>query len=474
MARPRKQKLSEEDALYLAWERGLLEYKLHEGQQLIEDSVNKADGKLYVANISRQFGKSYWAVVRALKKAKQKPGSVIKIATAFLSDLEEFILPAFEKILEDCPEELKPKYKVQGSKWVDPNGSQIKLIGLDRKPNGLRGNTIDLIIIDEAGFVKNLDYLYKSIIIPATMHRPDAKVIFTSTPPATPDHPFAGFCERAEIEGCYSHFTIYDNPMVTPEIIADLMKESGGEDSITWRREYLAELIIDAERAIIPEWDESFVQEWQPDEYRHLYHNYVSMDLGVRDFTAVLFGHYDFLKAKLYVEDEVTMDGHAMTTPKLKDAIVAKEAERFGGHKTYRRVSDNNNLMLLQDLGSLHSLHFMATNKDTLEAMVNELRILVGAGRVVIHPRCKMLIGCLKNGIWTEKHDKFDRSHIYKHFDHLAALIYLVRNLDKTSNPIPHTYNVSDNTHYIPEYKKKTDNQRTLEQLFGPKFGKKR
>lgn len=474
MARPRKPKVSKEDALYLAWERGLLEYKLHEGQELIHDAVNSIPGKLYVVNVSRQFGKSYWGVVKAIQTAIQKDKAVIKLATAFLTDLEEFIQPAFEKVLEDCPEELKPKYKTHGNKWVFPNGSQIKLIGLDRKPNGLRGNTIDLIIIDEAGFVKNLDYLYKSVIIPATMHRPDARVVFTSTPPSTPDHPFAGFCERAEAEDCYSHFTIYDNPMVDEATIQELMKESGGEDSVTWRREYLAELIIDAERAIVPEWTEDFVLEIEPDQYNKFYHRYTAMDLGVRDFTAVLFGYYDFKGAFLYVQDEVTMDGPKMTTPKLKEAIEEKEIEVFGkGSKPYRRISDNNNLMLIQDLGSLHSMHFIPTDKDTLEAMVNELRILVGAGRVKVHPRCKMLIGCLKNGIWTEKHDKFDRSHIYKHFDHLAALIYLVRNLDKNTNPVPHTFGLNDHSHYIPEYKKRTHNQEVIGQLFGPKFRKK-
>jgi hypothetical protein len=76
-----------------------------------------------------------------------------------------------------------------GHYYIFPNGSRIKLVGLDKNPNGLRGNTLDLIVIDECGFVTNLDYIYKSVIIPATLHRPNCKIIMISTPPSTPAHP---------------------------------------------------------------------------------------------------------------------------------------------------------------------------------------------------------------------------------------------------------------------------------------------
>lgn len=471
MTIPKTIQLTKSQAIKIAWDRGLLDYKFHRGQIVIDSAVNsRPQGKLYVVNVARQFGKSYWAVVKSIKKAIQKKKAVIKIGTAFLSDLEEFILPAFDKILEDCPENQRPRYIAQKSKFVFPNGSQIKLIGLDKKPNGLRGNTIDLMIIDECGFVANLDYIYKSIIVPATIHRPDAEIILISTPPATPDHPFSHYCQRAESEGCYSHFTIYDNPMVTPDMIIELIKESGGEDSITWKREYLAQNIIDTNLAIVQEWDDKYSQVVEKDQYFEFYHKYEAMDLGVKDFTAVLYGYYDFKQAKLIVEDEVTMNGPSMTTIKLKDAIIAKEKELYPDGKIYRRISDNNNLMLIQDLGYLHGLHFIPTGKDELEAMVNELRIMVGQGKIIINPKCKKLIGCLKYGIWDNKRKAFSRSQVYGHFDHLAALIYLVRNLDKNTNPIPFNYKISEQTHQVIEIKPETSNQKAIKQLFTNKF----
>lgn len=465
--------VTRQDALRIAWERGLLDYKLHAGQRVIEIAVNASKGKLYVLNIARQFGKSFWAVNKAIKTAIKKKNSVIKIGTAFLSDLEEFILPTFERVFSDCPIDIRDKirYDSKRSKFIFPNGSQIKLIGLDKKPNGLRGNTIDLIIIDECGFVGNLDYLYKSIIIPATIHRPDAEVILISTPPSSPDHPFSDYCQRAELEGCYSHFTIYDNPMVTPEMIEELIKESGGVDSVTWKREYLAQNVVDANLAIIPEWKDLYAEVEEETEYNQFYHNYEGMDLGVKDFTAVLFGHYNFKGAYLYIKDELTMNGPAMTTITLKDAILNKEKEVFTQPPVvYRRISDNNNLMLIQDLGYLHGLHFTATSKDSLDAMVNEVRVMVGQGKIKINPKCKKLIGCLKYGIWNNKRSEFSRSSVYGHFDHLAALIYLVRNLDKSTNPIPANYKIFEETHQIIKIHTETPNQRSIKTIFGNKF----
>lgn len=372
-----------------AWRRGLLEYKLHKGQLIIDAALKKSEKKLFVLNISRQYGKTYWLALTALRQALKYDKQVIKIGTAFLTDLEEFIIPAFDKILEDCPEEIRTtiKYDKTRSKFTFANGSQIKLIGLDRKPNGLRGNTIDMILLDECGFISNLEYLYKSVIVPTTIHRPNARIILVSTPPKSPDHYFVELCKRAERDNGYAHFTIYDNPMMTQEVIESLIEECGGIETTDWKREYLAQFAIDSNYQIIREWDDKYIQDYEPSEFDGFYFRYVSMDLGVRDFTAVLFGTWDFKRACLFVQDEITMSGTEMNTLLLKDAIEAKEKEVFGQHKPYRRISDNNNLMLLQDLGTLHKLHFAPTNKDTIEAMVNEVRLLVGAGKIRISPK---------------------------------------------------------------------------------------
>lgn len=440
------------------WLRGRLGYKLHSGQLIIRERYYKSEHQLFVGEIARQFGKSYLMVVEAIETAirkgrgsiirtakgtKKSRGARIKYGTAFLSDLEDFIMPAFDVILEDCPEDLRPQFKTKGSKWVFPNGSEIKLVGLDRKPNGLRGNSIDLIILDEAAFMARLNYLYTSVIIPATTHRPDCRVLVFSTPPEEADHEFIELAEKAEVEGGYCRLTIYDNPLVDEKTITRLMRELGGPDSAAWKREALAERVIDEERAIVAEWRDEYWEETPRDDLFGFYTRYVAADLGVvRDFTAILFGYYDFRRACLVIEDELLMKGQLMTTEVIQKAVKEKERELWGEARSpIRRYADNNNPLLIQDLSHLHGLHFSATDKGTIAEMVNAVKMLVGSGGVRVYPRCVQTRGCLKYGLWDERRDQFAHSKTYGHFDALAALVYLVRNLDRQTNPIPNDYN---------------------------------
>lgn len=438
--------ISQHAATRELWRRGNLSGKLHEAQVKIHEALRRSTGKLFVCNCARQFGKSYAMVCWAIEFAIKNPGCKIKYATAFLSDLEEFILPNFETIFQDCPSHLRPSFKANKSKFVFSGGSEIKLVGLDKNPNGLRGNTIDLIILDECGFIGRLDYLYKSVIVPATARRPNAKIVMISTPPSTPAHAFADYAQRAESEGNYVLFTIYDNPMLTAEMIEDLKKEAGGDGSTTWKREYLCLFVTDEDSQIIPEWKDVYVKPVSKNEFYRFYHKYLGMDLGVKDFTVVLFGFYDFKRATLVIEKEIKLNGPSLTTLLLKNQIEVTEKELWGDPnspeppRVYRRISDNNNLQLIQDLAILHRLSFIPTDKESLEAMINELRIMVNKGQIEVDPGCKQLIGCLRYGVWDKKKKKFARSTVYGHFDALAALIYLVRNLDKHSNPVPATY----------------------------------
>ncbi len=452
------------------WRRGNLSYLWHEGQKLINLAFTTALHQLFVCNVSRQFGKSYWAICIALMKAMSGRNLQIRYGTAFHKDLLTFIIPAFTKILSHCPAHLRPKYLRSGSKFVFPNGSEIHLVGLDQNPDSLRGNTLDLIIIDEAAFVDKLEYLYESVIIPATTHRPDCRIIMISTPPRSPTHVFVDFCLRAQRDGGYVVLNIYQNPMLTQATINRLMKESGGEDSTTWKREYLCQFVADAALVIIPEWSDANISAAQEDPLVIHYQRYVGMDLGTVDLTAAVFGYYDFMNATLYLEDELSMSGPQMTTDKLAAVLKDKEKELWKGAKVFRRVADNNNPLLLNDLHLLHQLHFNPTSKDNLHAMINDLRVAVRAGRIKIHPRCQMTIQCLKHGIWNEKRTEFARSKALFHLDHLAALMYLWRNVDVVTNPIPPMYDYDVNRqHTFLQEAPLTKAHAAVKSIFTPK-----
>lgn len=415
---------------------------MHPGQLRIELAYTKSKGKLFVLDCARQFGKTTWSAIKAIETAIQKPGSRSRCATAFLTDLEQFIVPAFEFVLQDVPSNLAPKYRSQKSEYLFPNGSRIRLVGLDRKPNGLRGNRLDLVILDECGYISRLDYLYRSVLIPATTHVPDAKIIMSSTQPESPDHDFTLFCDKAAYEGSYVKLDVYENPLLDEAQIDQLAKECGGKTSTAFRREYLCERVVEEARALVPEFNEKFhvKQSLHVSVAHKFWHRVASLDSGVRDQTAALFGYYDFARATLCIEGEFAIKGPEVTTRRI--AELTKEQESMLGYDgVYRRSADNDNLILLQDLGTEFGLHFNPTSKDELPAMLNKVRLWFAANRIEIHARCKRLIACLKAGIWNQNRTEFARSEVHGHYDLISALVYMVRNVPESDNPVPHFFN---------------------------------
>lgn len=445
------------------WSRGALGWKLKKSQLLIEEKYLEVKGKLFVSNCSRRFGKSYWAGAKCLQVAINKPNARIKFASAFSTEVEEIIIPAFRFLLEDCPGELVPQFLSQKKKYIFPNGSEIQLIGLDRNPNGPRGQYCDLFIFEEAGFISRLDYLYSSVVVPMFKGRPNAVAIMISTPPVSPIHPFRVFCEKAKRENAYCEFTIHDDPDTTKEELEIYKNECLSVSD--WEREYLVKFTIDTNRAIIPEWKQEFVGVLEKDEYFEYYGGIVGMDLGVRDKTVSLFGYYDFNHGTLCIVDEVVMSGKDLTTDILAKAIKEKEKILYKG-KRVLRYADNNNLLLLQDLSASYQLPFTPTTKGSLESMVNKVRIWTKNGRIRISEKCSELIGCLENGIWRENRSDFDRSSVFGHFDALAALIYTVRNVNENFNPIPKLHKINDNDFWINEDSKKTQTHKALNSIF--------
>lgn len=451
-----------------SWYRGNLTWKLHKGQKVINDLFNKMKGQLFVCNISRQFGKTVYSVIKAIEVAIQKPNSIIRYGTAFLVDLMRFIIPAFKLIMEDCPSPIKGKLVRQGgSAFIFPNGSRIDLVGIDRNPDAMRGNSLDLVVIDEAAYVSSLDYLFKSVIVPSTTHRPHCKILMVSSAPSSPDHDFKLYCDNAD---SYCKLTIYDHPTITEETIDRLASKVGGKDSTTFRREFLCEFVADSALQIIPEWKDEFIQDVPKDEFYNFYKKYAGMDMGYRDFTAVLFGYYDFKNSALVIEDELKFNGPEETTQTMSSKIKQKEKDIWGDIPPPNRIADNNNLTQLQDMSSIYNLSFTATTKESLEAMVNKVRIMVNAGRIMVNPRCEYLIGCLRSGIWDAKKTIFARSTKYGHFDHMAALIYLVRNLDTNSNPIPATHGFIKQNTFNYHVLDQDNMKRNLSKALIPKF----
>jgi hypothetical protein len=429
----------------------------------------------WVNNCSRRLGKSFKKCLQGIEVCLQIPEGQARLIAPTQKMLRNITLPIIRTIIRDAPADVRPVWKQIDSLWFFPSTrAELHVAGANNNhEDDSRGVAAHWIGIDEAGFIDRLQYLVADVLMPQLLTtRQDTngqfgKLSLSSTPPPTPAHEFVDMAQAAQLVKAYSEYDIFQSGY-SPEIIELFRKEANGPawkpgdpDSTTWLREYLCKFVVDKNLAIVPEWNDTYIAEWPRSDFFRFYHLYNGMDLGVSDFTVCLFGYYDFKAARLVIEDEVVMRGPQMTTPLLAAAIKARrtalwpkvEADGTLLHRDiYRAVADNDNPLLLNDLAALHGVYFQPVVKDSLHAMVNAIRILIGSGRLVVHPRCAHLTGCLRYGVWEDlKRRKWFNSGPDKfgHFDALAALMYLIRNLDEQTNPVPDTLGLNDATHFI-------------------------
>jgi hypothetical protein len=464
------------------WFKGNLSWKLDVNQKVLYDIYKTNPEKILVFNMARSLGKSYLLCVLAIEECLNNPKALVKFACGKQRDATQIIQPLMRDLTEDCPHEIKPVFIKGEGAYRFPNGAVIQLSGLDSgKAESLRGGSSQLCIIDEAGtksLKKDLEYIVNSIMLPAVTRstKIDGKIILASTPPISYDHPYITFLRRAELKNASITRTIYTNPRMTIEMIDKLAENMGGKNSPQFRREYLAEIVADEEDRVVPEFtfelQNKITKVWSRPNF---FDAYVSMDIGIKDLTAVLFAYYDFNNDKIVIEDEFSLNGSKFTTQYLAEAI--KEKERFlytdiyGDFKTpYKRVADNN-LILINDLNRLHDLTFLPTQKDNADAARNNMRMMLEQGKIIIHPKCTNLIRHLRDATWNKARTSYDRSADNGHYDFCDSLSYLVRNIDFYRNPYPSNYNLptGSNSFYRNGLPQKNSSIEAVKQLLNIK-----
>jgi PBSX family phage terminase large subunit len=471
--------ITPEKALRELWMRGKLTWKLHPVQKKMLDSYNNSKSKTTVITCARRLGKSYLLCILASEKCIQQPNIIVKYLCPVKKQVKTVIKPIMEDIFKDCPAEMRPEFKQNDYMYVFPNGSQIQMAGTDGgHAESLRGGKSDLWIIDESGFCTELSYVIRSILAPTTLTT-GGRGILASTPSKSPDHEFiTDFVKPAEFKKELIKYTIYDNPLINEQTLQEVIADFPlGEQDPEFRREYLCEIIRNEESAVIPEFTTAIEKEIVKEVKRPaFYDSYVSMDIGFRDQTAVLFGYWDFKNAALVIEDEFIQDGETLLMDKFAIAVKQKEEKLWtnamsGEFKPpYIRVSDNNNQIMLNQLTYDHNLLFIPTRKDQKEAAIATLRLKVANKQIIIHPRCETLLYHLRNATWDKKGKQFTRSPDGSHYDCLDALIYMLRNVVENKNPYPAGYGMTNGEFFMPEKQKSyTKNEQAWLEIFKPK-----
>lgn len=432
--------VSPQQAREILWRKGkITDFLLDSNQKVLRDQLKSIKRKTHVAVFSRQSGKSYGALGMAVEELLARKNITICYVAPRLKQGKKIVKATFDELFKSCPLDLKPKFDRDSSSWVFPTTkSKLELYGFNAEEiESARGPKAHMIIVDECGFMQDLKYGLRSVLYPK-LNSTKGPMILISTLPKSQGHEFWEIVKKAEFDNVLIKRNIWDCPRYTKEDIDGFADEVGGYDSVDFKREYLNIMTTDEDHAVIPEANdellEKITKEWKRPPY---FDPYVSMDIGVRDLTGILFAYYDFITGKLIIEDELTFKGRSFTTSHLATAVRKTEENLWNLKKPYIRVADNNNLILLNDLNLQYDILFLPTAKDNKHAWLNQIRIMLSEERIIINPRCKQLIFHLKNATWNKSKSDYERSLDGGHYDLVDALAYLIRNVLFTRNPYP-------------------------------------
>jgi hypothetical protein len=418
------------------WDRG-------EFLQLKLDSLQKELIQLYYVNpnvmfaflCARRLGKSVTLFGLAVEQALKNPGSRILYLSKTTDNVNEIVDQCASFILDGCPDDVVPEFKVKQNKFIFQNKSEIRIKGMDRVGgSAIRGVKADLVILDEFCFMDDLKYLIDSILMPMVIAT-GGRIILGSTPPDTPGHESIDVIQRCEQQGALVVRTIYDCPRWSPKQIEEFERQAGGKNSSVFRREYLCEVITDLEKAVLPACTaEKMLAITQPIQFpEHFIPDlYVSMDIGFRDLTVILFAFWHYELAKLCVQDEIVLN--KASTEEMAKVLIKKKKDLWDILSPHKMICDTDP-RLIKDLKTMHGLNFRATKKDNKEAQINQTNIMIHNEQIIVDPKCKTLISHMKYAVWNNTRSSFQRTAALGHCDAVDSLAYLVRNVDRNRNP---------------------------------------
>jgi len=253
------------------------------------------------------------------------------------------------------------------------------------------------------------------------------RLIHLTTLPPIPDHPFAiETIPQTQLDRAFYSYTIYQDPLATPEIIADAIKDCGGEHTDTFKREYLNIQIRDRNRVIIPDFDET--THVIPFDLPLETHFEIYVDWGgVRDLTVALLTGFDFLQAKDLYIDELVWQANTPTEFIVKDLKRWQKAHNIGA--IYADAPGQ----LLVDLRLTHGLQVSMPKKDDWEAAINQLAVRYALKKIMVHPRCRLLIQTARSGTFNDHKTDFARSTTMGHMDAIATQMYASRCMNRES-----------------------------------------
>ena len=287
----------------------LLRKNLFEWQKAVFDDYAKKIDLI----CGRRSGKSYAIVDLMLKHCNEgydnvevdgrivkKPRSAVYIGLT----LQKAANNVWQLLKDEIARCKIPTLKIDNSAYriEFANGAFIELAGNSTKAERekIRGKDSSMFIIDEAQSHQGLGYLITSIIQPIVKGR-NGVMILSGTGPITA----GGVWEQIINDETWSKHTatMEDNPTIPAGALQDVLTENGwDENNITYRREYLGQIVYDTSRLVISE--KSF---YSPNDIKDRKFDacIIGMDYGFSDANSFIPMIRDSLSKKWYIIDGV-------------------------------------------------------------------------------------------------------------------------------------------------------------------------
>lgn len=480
-----QEEIAKKEAKRRLWKKGELSWKFqrHPWGKEMYDFVRAHWGQHVHFRVHRRGIKSSTGLIIGIEECLRMPGIDVGVVCKTERQVQNIVDRLMLPLLGDCPRSLQPRRIKNDYSYVfDHNGSKISILPADSQNFvKARGRKFRYILIMEAGFIPDLDIIVKQVLAPTTrdvLGEWRGTIVMESNRADGPGHPWISMYEEAELEGRTFYLPLSKNKWASPQFVQECKDDCGGEETIEYRAEYECEWVFDDESTVIPEFTQKRAFDGDPDKklppiVREIVRPpgsdlYSSLDAGGRHHTGHLWGYYHFESDLVVIEDELMLLN--MTTDDLAYKLRQRDAALWGEKPDGKivRVADNNNVILLYDLIRLHGLRYMASAKDNKDAQINQVRLMVRDGRLVIHPRCRLLIKTLR----MAKREKTARGLSFVemeeigHADLLDCLIYLVRNVRRHATPVadPQAHVARD---WIPKPQKRSQAGETLRMALG-------
>lgn len=363
----------------------------------------QSPARIRVMCAGRQVGKSRTLAIEALHRAFTQASSLVLLVSA--GDV------AARRLLEECATLASASPLLRGS-VVDDQRTQLtlsngsRIISVPASQKQIRGWPVDLLIIDEAGFVDNEIWRAAE---PAVIARPGARIILSSSPWGGIDHFFRQLYNRGRTapDERYAsfHWPTSLNPLVSADDLEDIRQR---ESSHNFNREYLAEWTEEAGAFFSTDEIDSAVANYElvdPMTARGDYRVVGGLDWGMaHDANAVVYlaasGDVDLNAAKHRSEPVFwipAIEQHfRMEYATFIDRLIA----HAGRLNVQRFISETNGVgqmptqVLKQRMnelpydGGLHHVNAVATTIHRKNAGFSRMKVLLQSGRLVLpnHP----------------------------------------------------------------------------------------